>query len=136
MALGLNNVATCLDNLGRSAEALPKFEAALEMYRRVLPAGHPQTLYPQIGLARTLVSLGRHAVAEPLLLDAAEQCERSEASRRMHRESALETLSELYDAWLAAEPDKRYDQKAAEWRAKIESSTSQPASQPADSQRP
>ena len=127
VASSLNNVAYCLRSLGRSAEALPKFEAALEMYRRVLPPGHPHTLYSQRGLAKTLVSLGRHAEAEPLLLDAAEQCERSDASRRMHWRSVVKALVGLYDAWHLAEPDADLDstggtpvpQKAAAWRAKL-----------------
>ncbi len=120
VARSLHNLGGCLKTLGRSAEALPKYEAALEMHRRVLPPGHPYTLYPQIGVAKTLVSLGRHAEAETLLLDAVEQCDRSEASRRMHWRSVLDWLAQLYDAWHTAEPEKGYDQKAAEWRAKFE----------------
>ena len=133
VANGLHNVAGCLRSLGRFAEALPTYEAALAMHRRVLPPGHPHTLYPQKGLAKTLVSLGRHAEAEALLLDAAEQCERSEASRRMHWRSALKLIVELYDTWHAAEPDKGYDAKAAEWRAKLadwQATTRPAASQP------
>ncbi len=129
VAVGLNNVAGCLQSLGRSAEALTKYQAAIEMLRRVLPAGHPNTLYPHIGLAKTLVALGRRAEAEPLLLDAAAQCEQSEASRRMHWQSVMKAVVELYDAWHAAEPDEGYDAKAAEWRTKLNESTKPPATE-------
>ncbi len=39
---------------------------------------------------------------------------------------------DLYEAWHAAEPDKGYDAKAAEWRAKLQvlDATSQPAAVP------
>ena len=81
------------------------------MARRVLPTDHPDLLDPQIGLARTYVTLGRYADAEPLLREAAEQCERSEASRRWHGRTVMEELIRLYDEW--GNPDK-----AADWRAK------------------
>ncbi len=126
VANNLNNVAACLQSLNRSAEALPKYEASLEMHRRVLPTDHPYTLYPQIGLARVLVSLGRHNDAEPLLLDAAEQCERSEGSRRLHQQSVLTELFRLYDAWHTAEADKGYDAKAAAYRSKLEGPETKP----------
>jgi len=42
----------------------------------------------------------------------------------------VDALIELYDAWHAAEPNKGYDAKAAEWRGKL-AVTSKPASQPA-----
>ncbi len=120
VARGLNNLASCLRSLGRSTEALPYYERALEMHQRVLPPGHPHTLYPQIGMAKTLTALERYSEAEPLLLDAAEQCEQSEASRRMHWQSVVKAMVELYDAWHAAEPDAGHDAKAAEWRSKLD----------------
>jgi tetratricopeptide (TPR) repeat protein len=120
VALSLTNVAGCLQSLGRSSEAVPRYEAALEMRRRVLPAGHPHILYSQIGLARALVSLGRFVDAEPLLRDAIAQCERSEASRRIHRRDALEATIELYDAWPKPELAERY-------RRELHAATSAPA---------
>ncbi len=138
VANSLNNLANCLESLGRSAEALPKYEAALAMLRRLLPSEHPYTLYPQIGLAETLVSLGRHAEAEGLLLDAAAQCERSQAIRRVFWQSVLKNLVHLYDAWHASEPGQGYDQKAAEWRAELEAlpSATQPTGIPEQDNSP
>ena len=45
---------------------------------------------------------------------------------------ALERIVKLYDAWRAAEPDKGYDDRAAQWRAKLVEyrATKQPASLP------
>jgi len=34
---------------------------------------------------------------------------------------AIQSLADLYEAWHAAEPNQGYDAKAAEWRAKLES---------------
>ena len=108
----LNGVASCLESLDRSEEALPRYEEAIEINRRVLPPGHPEALRAQIGIARTLVTLGEYAQAEPLLRDAAEHCDRSEATRWWHWHTVLEESVRLYDAW--DKPDE-----AAQWRAKL-----------------
>ena len=119
LAQRLTQVASCLAALGRAQEALPGYEEAMEINRRVLPPGHRQALRTQIDMARTLVTLGRYDDAEPLLLDAAEHCDRSEAARRWHwRTVCLESVR-LYEAWSAAEPGQAYDARAAEWRAKL-----------------
>ena len=119
VALALSTLAWTRLNLGRPREALPDYEAALDMYHRVLPPDHPGTLYAQIGLAETLMALRRYAKAEPLLSDAAEQCERSSASQRLHWRNVTKQSVVLYEAWHAAEPGKGYDTNAAEWRAKL-----------------
>lgn len=50
-----------------------------------------------------------------------------------HTLRCAQALLELYTAWDAAEPGKGYDEKAAEWRVKLEAgkATAQSASQPA-----
>ena len=103
------------------------------MDRRLLAAGDPGVLYPQVGLARTFTALGRYVDAEPLLSDAVVQCERSEAARRPHWRYVAEASIELYEAWHAAEPGQGHDQQAAEWRAKLAEgqASTQPATQPA-----
>ncbi len=125
VATGLNNVAACLRSLGRPAEALPKFEASPEMYRRVLPPGHPDTLYPQVGMAHTLIDLMRFTEADPLLLDAAEQCEKSAQARQIAWPKVLDYAVKLYESWHAAEPGAvaadgtPVADKSAQWRAKL-----------------
>lgn len=59
MALGLNNVADCLDSLGRSEDALPKHQAALEMRERIYKGDHPYVAASLNNMAGCLVSLGR-----------------------------------------------------------------------------
>jgi serine/threonine protein kinase len=119
-ANSLNNVAACLVALDRPSEALPKYEAALEMYRQVLPEDHSSLLYPVLGRARALQDLGRYADAEAALRDAAEQCERSEPTRRRHWTNVVEQHVQLYDAWHAAEPGAGHDAEAEAWRAMLE----------------
>jgi len=89
------------------------------MCRRVLPPGHPNTLYPPVGMASALIDLMRFTEAEPLLLSAAEQCEKSAQARRMHWPKVLKSTVKLYDTWHAAEPGKGYDAKAGQWRARL-----------------
>ena len=112
-------MASCLERLDQSGEALPRYEEAMELNDRFLPPSHPQTVGSQIGMAWTLVTLGRDIDAELLLLDAVEQCERSEASRRWHGRTVLEELIRLYEVWHAAEPNEEHNLKAAEWREKL-----------------
>ncbi len=100
-------------------EALPRYEEAIQINRRVLPPGHPEALRAQVGMARTLVTLGEYAEAEPLLLDAAEHCDHLEATRWWHERTVLEESVRLYEAWHADEPDEGHDVEAAEWRAKL-----------------
>ncbi len=115
----LTLVASCLAALGQSEEALPGYEEAMEINRRVLPPGHPDALRPQIGMARTLVTLGRYDDAERLLLDAGEHCDRSDAARRWHWRIMCGESVRLYEAWDAAEPGQGYDARAAEWWARM-----------------
>jgi tetratricopeptide (TPR) repeat protein len=138
VAVSLHELGFLLNSQGRSSEALPKYEAALAMARRVGPAGNSSMLHAQIGLASTLVALGRFAEAEPLLIDSAEHCERSEDSRQRCWQGVLETSVKLYDAWHAAEPDKGYDAQAAEWRDKLAEwqATTQPAAAQSGASQP
>ncbi len=119
VAQGNYGLAVCLRSLDLPSKALPRFEVALDIFRRNLPAGHLRILYPQIGKAGTLAMIGRFADAERLLLDAAEQCDRSDACHRTHWRSVVEESIRLYDAWHAAAPEKGFDVKSAEWREKL-----------------
>lgn len=137
VATGLNNLALCLQSLGRSAEALPRFQAALDMRKRVLPPEHIDVRVSQVGLGAVLVDLNRYEEADPLLLEAAPALENKPGVPAMHRKRALEAMVKLYEAHHAAEPDKGYDTKAAEWRAKLSAwqVTTQPTSLPAETQQ-
>jgi tetratricopeptide (TPR) repeat protein len=134
VAASLSNIARCQRSVGRIEESLPFYQASLEMMQRLMPIGHPDTLHPQLGLAAAFVSLGRYGDAEPLLLDAAEWCERSEECGRTHARSVLACLTQLYDAWHVAEPSQGYEIEAAEWRSKLQ--VWQAGTQPARSPTP
>jgi hypothetical protein len=107
----LTLVASCLEALDRREEALPGYKEAMEINRRVVPPGHPDALRTQIGMARTLVTLGRYGDAELLLLEAADHCERSDAAHRWHWGTVVEELVRLYESSGATD-------QAAEWRAR------------------
>jgi tetratricopeptide (TPR) repeat protein len=65
VALSLNNVAYCLQVLGRAAEALPKYEAALAMRERLLKGDHPDVANSLNNVADCLRSLGLAEEALP-----------------------------------------------------------------------
>ncbi|MES9900841.1 MAG: tetratricopeptide repeat protein [Sedimenticola sp.] len=62
----LNNLAACLDTLGRAGEALPLFQQTLEQRREGLGDKHPDTLTSLNNLAACLDTLGRAGEALPL----------------------------------------------------------------------
>ncbi|MBL9079616.1 MAG: CHAT domain-containing protein [Planctomycetes bacterium] len=76
MAYALNNVAFCLKSLGRASEALPQFEAALAMRKRLYgDRDHPDVATSLSNVAACLEDLGR--ASEALL-----HCEAALAMRK------------------------------------------------------
>ncbi len=66
VAMGHNNLAACLESLGRAQEALPKFEAALAMKLRISgDRDHPDVAMGHNNVAYCLQSLGRAQEALP-----------------------------------------------------------------------
>jgi hypothetical protein len=63
-----------------------------------------------------LRDLGRYAQAQEHLLRAEPFLRTAQST---HAE-CVEDIVKLYDAWHTAEPDRGYNAKAAEWRAKLE----------------
>jgi tetratricopeptide (TPR) repeat protein len=59
VAAGLNNLAACLASLNRFAEAITKYEAALEMKRRIYRGDHPDLVLSLKNLAARLEVVGR-----------------------------------------------------------------------------
>jgi hypothetical protein len=84
-----------------------------------------------LGQCRT--ATGAFDAAQSSLNEAHAILSEAEGATPKHHEDVLTGLVELYDAWHGAEPDKGYDQKAAERRAKLAEwqASTQPASQPA-----
>jgi serine/threonine protein kinase/tetratricopeptide (TPR) repeat protein len=65
VADALNNLAICRQELGRPADALPTFEAALAMRQRMFKGDHPDVAASQDDYASCLDDLGRSAEALP-----------------------------------------------------------------------
>lgn len=101
---------------GRYNEANEVLTKALAIGRRVLGQKHPQTHGLMNSLARTLDSQGRHAEAEPLLIESYESSCDDSGLRLL----SLEQLVRHFDSWNSAEPGKGFAEKAAQWRAKLE----------------
>ncbi|MGD1090302.1 MAG: tetratricopeptide repeat protein, partial [Verrucomicrobiota bacterium] len=77
LAQCLNNVAACLDLLGRSAEALPMYQASLEMYKRVYgDPDNPDVARSLNNVAYCLYSLGRSGEALPIYQSSLEMYQR------------------------------------------------------------
>src|SRR5207244_3465687 len=61
-----NNLAFCLDEQGKHAEALPLYQKVLAITQKVLGEQHPDTASSYNNLAMCLKDLGKHAEALPL----------------------------------------------------------------------
>lgn len=129
-ALWANNYAGVLNQLGR-------YEEALQILREMEPAARKVWIGENdpwlgnffVGIGEALAGLKRFPESEKTLSDAYRRVsvkgERHEMTIR-----AVQALSRLYEQWHAAEPDKGYDAKAAEWRAKLEAAKSPPEAAP------
>jgi hypothetical protein len=65
-ARSYNNVASCLQDLGKAQEALPLVRKALEVRRQALGEGHPDTAQSYNNVASCLHAQGKAAEALPL----------------------------------------------------------------------
>ena len=142
VAASLHNVARLLLDQGDAAAAVPLFREALAIREKRFPAGHPDIASTRSGLAVTLARLHKDestplekrtalmAEVEALLLAAIEATPNASSQRQLR----MLSLSHVYSAWHELEPDKGYDQKAAEWRAKLAEwqASTQPATSPAE----
>jgi len=74
------------------------------------------------GYGLCLSGLDRYNEAEADLVEAYEILMGSVGPENEYTIGVVESFADLYTAWHEAEPDKGYDAKAAEWRAKLEES--------------
>jgi tetratricopeptide (TPR) repeat protein len=121
LSQSLNGLACCLVSVGRAEEAIPNFHEAIRIRAITSPGDHPDTRNYECGLAGALTARGRYAEAETLLKQAWHTFHHAPVPPRVrsYRDCAGKHVA-LYDAWHAAEPDKGYDARAAEWRAKLD----------------
>jgi hypothetical protein len=105
--------------MGRYEGALAYCLEAVDGARR---APNENRRYAGLFLTRygsVLAELGRYAEAEAVLLEghAVEESVAGALHERTVR--TVRELADLYTAWNEAEPDKGYDKKADEWRARL-----------------
>jgi serine/threonine protein kinase len=112
--------AGALRALRRFADAEPLYRAVADTYERTLGDDHPRTVRARIGLGRTLTGLARFAEAEEELAAAERSLSSSQKAQVDLRESCLEGLVSLYDAWEIADPDHDHAARRDEWKKKLE----------------
>jgi serine/threonine-protein kinase len=80
-------------------------------------------------LGGALAGQGKYEEAAVLLVEGYEGMRAKQDAPGERRGEALERVVELHDAWHSAEPGRGHDEKAAQWRGKLEAwrATTQPA---------
>ena len=118
-----------LDTLALAQQMTGDIAAAIETQTKAvsLLGPGPSALRSELesNLLKYLLEGQRFAKAEPLLLALHEQIlgsppQRDESPSNI--QTSIERLAKFYESWHAAEPGKGYDDKAAEWRAKLPTS--------------
>ncbi len=122
LAFTLNGLAGSYIGDGDHSHAPVLLEEAIQIIRASLGRGHIAAALSESLLGECLAESGEFQEAEPLLVRSFGRIKAhnwTPPTARRQRANALRRLVGLYDAWDAAEPDKRYAEKAAEWRAKL-----------------
>ncbi|MCH9002128.1 MAG: serine/threonine protein kinase [Planctomycetes bacterium] len=116
IADSLSALARLANIKGDHEEAERLYRDALSIRRKKLPSGHWKTAVTTSLLGETLGKTGRREEAETLLLGGYAGLKDNPHAPDSYRREALQRIVELYDAWGKLG-------KAAEHRAKLESST-------------
>ncbi len=114
------NLASALRDMGKLDQAEPLYRQALETARRVLPVNDRRIPQYQSAYGGCLTILGRFDEAQEHLLAGYEGLKAAWGEEHKRTRKTLQRLVELYEAWSKPE-------QAAEWRAKLPESSSQPA---------
>ena len=117
--IAIHNMGRLLRDLGKLEDAEELGAEAVERARRSLPEGHRFTGVFLRSYGKTMSQLERYAEAETALLEAHEILSAAQGPKHERTIKAINGLIDLYTAWHKVEPDKGYDTKAAEWRAKL-----------------
>ena len=111
LAASLNNLATMLNALGKAHDALPLFEEALQMVRRLYSGDHPDVATSLDNLAFVLASLGKASEALPLSEEALQ------VRRRLHsgdHANVARSLGNLAASFAALQRMEEAKEKAEE----------------------
>jgi len=114
------SLSSLLESRGEHAEAVELMAAGEPTAREKFTAGG----YWQLGLflsalGRARTNIGDYETAQLNLTEAFTILGGVGDATDEDRREALNCLVKLYEAWHAAEPDRGFDSKSAEWRAKL-----------------
>ncbi len=115
----LNNLALVLQARGKPADAEPYFRTVIDGCRKALGNDHGHTLQSINNLGSVLIDQHKFQEAEDLLLPLATNLGSNLPSQAVLRLHVTSNIYKLFSLWHSAEPDKGYDAKAAEWKAKL-----------------
>ena len=115
----ISSLGDLLESMDRNEEAEELMSEAVDRAKRFLPEGHWHTGLYLTKHGKCLAKLERYADAEMALLEACRILEATRGSKHKSTIGAVKTLVYLYDLWHGAEPDRGYDTKADEYRAKL-----------------
>ena len=114
------NMARVLREKGRIEEAQALGREVLDKARVLLPAGHWHMAVFQAGYGKTLSVMGRHADAEPYLLDAHETFIETLGAEHARTIELMEDMVEFYTAWHQEAPGDGHDRRRDAWRGRLD----------------
>jgi eukaryotic-like serine/threonine-protein kinase len=118
----MNHLSELYLDQGRYEEAVPLSLGTVTSAAKILPPEHPDLASYRGIFGRVLLKLGRLDEAEGHLLANADVL--SAAGSHQHEAGeVVKALVKLYEARHSTEPDKGYDVKAAQWSAKLETTS-------------
>lgn len=116
-------LARSLLSEGSASETEHVLRECLSIREKLIPADW-KTSNTRSLLGEALIKQNKFSEAELMLLQGYEQLKGLEPTlpepSRIRVIEALQRIPMLYEAWHTAEPDKGYDAKAAEWKAKLD----------------
>jgi len=112
--IAIHNVAVLYDVLGRNAESEKLFLEAISGRTQVLGPSHPRTAISNLALAKLYAKEARYSDSEELAVAGYEAYVTSLGTQDQRTLDAGTQVADLYLAW-------GKNQKAAEWRAKVDS---------------
>jgi len=118
LAVTLSNLALLYRTQGKFAEAQPLYVESLAITEKSFGKHNRRTGIIRMQYGRTLLGLGRFPDAEAELLESERVLGQDPTAVARHRQ-CVDAVIELYTAWDKSDPDKGYDAKAGNWRARL-----------------
>ncbi len=118
MATTLGLVAFTWDELGEYGAAEPLHSEACAIWAARLPQDPDKAIQCRLALGRNLLRQDCHREAEICLLSAWQWADATPGIQSKQLISTALALTDLYQAWHAAQPDMNHESTAAEWDAR------------------